>query len=49
MWTQNLVSVTVGNIVGGAIFVGVVHFFAHVCGTEVCGRPEAAEAKRKKP
>jgi len=40
MWTQNLVAVTLGNIVGGAIFVGVIYFLAHVCGTEVCGRPE---------
>jgi formate/nitrite transporter len=34
MWTQNLIAVTVGNIVGGAIFVGVIYFFAHVRGTE---------------
>jgi len=32
MWTQNLISVTLGNIVGGAVFVGVVYFFAHVRG-----------------
>jgi len=30
MWTNNLIAVTAGNIVGGAIFVGVVYFFAHV-------------------
>jgi len=36
MWTHNLVAVTLGNIVGGAIFVGVVYFYAHVCGSEVC-------------
>jgi len=30
MWTCNLVSVTAGNVVGGAVFVGVVYFFAHV-------------------
>jgi len=38
MWTQNLITVTLGNIVGGAIFVGVLYFLAHVCGTEVCTR-----------
>ena len=45
MWTNNLITVTLGNIVGGAIFVGVVYFFAHVCGTEICGR--SGEAKRE--
>jgi len=40
MWTQNLIAVTLGNIVGGAIFVGGIYFLAHVCGTEVCGRRE---------
>jgi len=30
MWTNNLVAVTAGNLVGGAVFVGVVYFFAHV-------------------
>jgi len=30
MWANNLITVTAGNIVGGAIFVGVVYFFAHV-------------------
>jgi formate/nitrite transporter FocA (FNT family) len=38
MWTQNLITVTLGNIVGGAIFVGVLYFLAHVCGTEACTR-----------
>jgi formate/nitrite transporter len=37
MWSQNLVAVTLGNIVGGGIFVGVIYFLAHVCGT-VTGR-----------
>lgn len=36
MWTHNLVAVTLGNIVGGAVFVGVAYFYAHVCGSEVC-------------
>jgi formate transporter len=36
MWTQNLVAVALGNIVGGAIFVGMGYFYAHVCGSEVC-------------
>lgn len=34
MWTQNLVSVTAGNIVGGGIFVGVVYYFLYVYGAE---------------
>jgi len=34
MWTQNLVSVTLGNVVGGAIFVGVVYYFLYVRGCE---------------
>ena len=52
MWTQNLISVTLGNIVGGAIFVGAAYFYAHVRGTEVCRGPEDAErevAARKAP
>ena len=35
MWTQNLVSVTLGNIVGGGIFVGVSCYLANVCGRDV--------------
>jgi formate/nitrite transporter FocA (FNT family) len=34
MWTQNLIAVTLGNIVGGAIFVGVVYYFLYVHGTK---------------
>jgi formate transporter len=30
MWSQNLISVTLGNVVGGAVFVGMVYFFIHV-------------------
>jgi len=41
MWTNNLITVTLGNIVGGAIFVGGAYFLAHVCGTEVCAKPGA--------
>jgi formate/nitrite transporter FocA (FNT family) len=37
MWTNNLISVTLGNIVGGAIFVGVVYYFVYVrCTPEKC-------------
>ena len=36
MWTGNLIVATLGNIVGGAIFVGVAYFYAHVRGTEAC-------------
>lgn len=35
MWTQNLITVTLGNIVGGAVFVGVVYYFLYVHGTDV--------------
>jgi len=34
MWSQNLISVTLGNIVGGAVFVGVVYYFVYVYGTD---------------
>jgi formate/nitrite transporter len=30
MWTKNLGVVTLGNIVGGVIFVGLAYFYAHV-------------------
>lgn len=33
MWTNNLMAVTLGNIFGGAIFVGVVYYFLYVRGT----------------
>ncbi|MCK4752583.1 MAG: formate/nitrite transporter family protein [Planctomycetes bacterium] len=34
MWTNNLISVTLGNIVGGAVFVGVIYYFLYVRGTD---------------
>jgi formate/nitrite transporter len=34
MWTNNLITVTLGNIVGGAVFVGVVYYFLFVHGTD---------------
>jgi formate/nitrite transporter len=34
MWTQNLLTVTLGNIIGGALFVGVVYYFLYVHGAE---------------
>jgi formate/nitrite transporter len=30
MWTNNLISVTLGNMVGGVLFVGLAYFYAHV-------------------
>ena len=30
MWTQNIFTVTVGNFVGGALFVGVVYWYLYV-------------------
>ncbi|UCC68302.1 MAG: formate/nitrite transporter family protein [Armatimonadota bacterium] len=45
MWTQNMVSVTLGNIVGGGIFVGVSYFLANVCGREVAEEEAAAPAR----
>ncbi|MBN1593537.1 MAG: formate/nitrite transporter family protein, partial [Candidatus Coatesbacteria bacterium] len=32
MWSQNLISVTLGNIVGGAIFVGIGYWFVFLRG-----------------
>lgn len=37
MWTQNLISVTLGNIVAGAVFVGAAYFYVYVKGTTACG------------
>jgi formate transporter len=37
MWTQNLVSVTLGNIVAGAVFAGVVYFYVYIMGSEAPG------------
>jgi len=34
MWSQNLIAVTLGNIVGGAFFVGVIYYFVYVRGTD---------------
>jgi formate/nitrite transporter len=34
MWTQNLVTVTLGNLVGGFIFVAAVYWFLYVRGAE---------------
>jgi formate/nitrite transporter len=42
MWTHNLLAVTPGNIIGGAIFVGVIYFYAHVKGTRSTGRNNEA-------
>lgn len=38
MWSQNLISVSLGNIVGGAVFVGVTYFVANLCGREASGK-----------
>lgn len=34
MWTQNILVVTVGNFVGGAVLVGAVYWFLYVKGAE---------------
>ncbi|HUT04739.1 MAG TPA: formate/nitrite transporter family protein [bacterium] len=34
MWSQNLISVTLGNIVGGALFVGVGYWYAFLRGSK---------------
>jgi len=49
MWTNNLISVTAGNIVGGAIFVGVVYFFAHVRQTAAAANNAACAAEGNTP
>ena len=43
MWTQNLISVTAGNIVGGAIFVGVACFLTNRSATQA---PAEEQAKK---
>ncbi len=35
-WVNNLVPVTIGNIVGGAIFVGAVYMLAYLRGKPKC-------------
>jgi formate/nitrite transporter len=34
MWTQNLVIVTIGNLVGGALFCGLVYWYLYVRGSK---------------
>ncbi|MCD6328704.1 formate/nitrite transporter family protein [bacterium] len=34
MWSQNLISVTLGNIVGGALFVGIGYWYVFVRGSK---------------
>lgn len=34
MWTNNLITVTIGNFVGGAVLVGVVYWFLYVKGSD---------------
>ncbi len=34
MWTENLISVTLGNIVGGGIFAGMAYFWLHLRGAD---------------
>ena len=41
MWTQNLISVTLGNIVGGGVFVGAAYFLANLCGAEKAEKARA--------
>jgi formate/nitrite transporter len=43
MWTHNLIAVTLGNIVGGAIFVGVACFLANLSSV----RAPAEEARKQ--
>jgi formate/nitrite transporter len=45
MWTHNLISVTLGNIVGGVIFVGLIYFYAHVRGSDADGNGKSGGEK----
>jgi formate/nitrite transporter len=40
LWTRNLIPVTIGNIIGGAFFVGVIYWFVYLKKA-----PETLEAK----
>jgi formate/nitrite transporter len=40
LWTKNLIPVTIGNIIGGAFFVGFIYWFVYLKKT-----PETMEAK----
>jgi len=40
LWTKNLIPVTIGNIIGGAFFVGIVYWFVYLKKA-----PETLEAK----
>ena len=40
LWTKNLIPVTIGNIIGGAFFVGFIYWFAYLN-----KGPETVEAK----
>ena len=42
MWTQNLIPVTLGNIVAGALFVGAAYFYVYVKGSPACGGADSA-------
>ncbi|HOP41435.1 MAG TPA: formate/nitrite transporter family protein [Geobacteraceae bacterium] len=44
LWTGNLIIVTLGNIVGGAVFTGIVYWWIYVRGTK---KAEAAEVEVK--
>lgn len=46
LWTQNLIIVTLGNIVGGAILCGVVYWWAFVRGTSQKAEAAAAPASK---
>jgi formate/nitrite transporter FocA (FNT family) len=40
LWTKNLIPVTIGNIIGGAFFVGFIYWFVYLKKA-----PETVEAK----
>ena len=49
MWTQNLIAVSLGNIVGGAVFVGVACFLTNRSATQApAPAPVRAEVLRQR-
>lgn len=49
MWTQNLIAVTAGNVVGGGVFVGVAHYLANLYRVEPAERRPVFALPRLRP
>jgi formate/nitrite transporter len=49
MFTQNIITVTLGNFVGGAIFCGIVYWYVFVRGSALAPAPAPAPAPAAEP